>query len=70
MPKGENAMTEMFDECRDSTVPQHPQKRSGNGVPFERVRRITGYLVGASDRWNNAKKAELRDRVKHTIGRI
>ena len=36
------------------------------GRPFERIRRITGYLVGTTDRWNNAKKAELRDRVKHT----
>lgn len=34
-------------------------------VPFERIRRITGYLVGTMDRWNNAKKAEERDRVKH-----
>lgn len=32
---------------------------------FERIRRITGYLVGTTDRWNNAKKAEERDRVKH-----
>lgn len=37
----------------------------GEGVKFERVRRITGYLVGTVDRFNNAKKAELRDRVKH-----
>lgn len=35
--------------------------------PFERVRRITGYLVGTLDRWNNAKQAEERDRVKHGI---
>lgn len=34
-------------------------------IPFERIRRITGYLVGAVDRWNNAKRAELNDRVKH-----
>lgn len=34
-------------------------------VPFERIRRITGYLVGTMDRWNNAKKAEEADRVKH-----
>ena len=34
-------------------------------VPFERIRRITGYLVGTVDRWNDAKKAELEDRVKH-----
>ena len=41
----------------------------GEGVGFERIRRITGYLVGTTDRWNNAKRAEERDRVKHTIGR-
>ena len=34
-------------------------------VPFERLRRITGYLVGTLDRWNNAKYAEQKDRVKH-----
>lgn len=33
--------------------------------PFERVRRITGYLVGDTARWNSAKLAELRDRVTH-----
>ena len=36
-------------------------------VPFERIRRITGYLVGTMDRWNNAKRAEERDRVKHGV---
>jgi len=36
-------------------------------VPFERIRRITGYLVGTTSRWNNAKQAELRDRVKHGL---
>lgn len=36
-------------------------------VPFERIRRITGYLVGTTDRWNNAKRAEERDRVKHDV---
>ena len=35
--------------------------------PFDRIRRITGYLVGTTDRFNNAKRAEERDRVKHTI---
>lgn len=34
-------------------------------VPFERIRRITGYLVGTMDNWNDAKTAEERDRVKH-----
>lgn len=38
-----------------------------NDVPFERIRRITGYLVGTLDKWNDAKRAEERDRVKHTI---
>ena len=36
-------------------------------VPFHRIRRITGYLVGTLDRFNNAKRAEERDRVKHAI---
>ena len=35
-------------------------------VPFERIRRITGYLVGTVDRFNNSKRAEEKDRVKHT----
>lgn len=38
-------------------------------VKFERIRRITGYLVGTIDRWNNAKQAEEQDRVKHIGGR-
>lgn len=37
----------------------------GKNVGFERIRRITGYLVGTMDRWNNAKQAEEKDRVKH-----
>ncbi len=41
-------------------------RREGEHEPkFERIRRITGYLVGTTDRWNNAKRAEERDRVKH-----
>ena len=36
-------------------------------VPFERIRRITGYLVGMMDKWNDAKKAEEADRVKHSL---
>ena len=35
---------------------------------FDRIRRITGYLVGTVDRFNNAKKAEVNDRVKHDAG--
>lgn len=37
----------------------------GEGVKFERTRRITGYLVGTLDRFNNAKRCEEKDRVKH-----
>lgn len=37
----------------------------GKNVGFERIRRITGYLVGTMDKWNDAKKAEERERVKH-----
>lgn len=39
----------------------------GEGRDFERIRRITGYLVGTIDRWNNAKRAEEKDRVKHSM---
>ena len=34
---------------------------------FERIRRMTGYLVGTIDRWNNAKRSEEHDRVKHGL---
>ncbi|MEF9973769.1 MAG: anaerobic ribonucleoside-triphosphate reductase [Clostridia bacterium] len=37
------------------------------GQPFDRIRRITGYLVGTLDRFNNAKRAEEHDRVKHSL---
>lgn len=39
----------------------------GMSVKFERIRRITGYLVGSLATWNDAKKAEERDRVKHDV---
>lgn len=40
-------------------------RRESKEHPFERIRRITGYLVGTLDKWNNAKRAEERDRIKH-----
>ena len=45
------------------------QKQStvGKDVSFERIRRITGYLVGTTDRFNNAQRAEESERVKHGI---
>ena len=39
----------------------------GENIKFERIRRSTGYLVGTTDRFNNAKRAEEKDRVKHTL---
>lgn len=42
-------------------------KNTGEGIKFERIRRITGYLVGTLDRWNNAKQQEEKHRVKHTM---
>lgn len=36
-------------------------------IPFERIRRITGYLVGNLDRFNNGKRSEEKDRVKHSV---
>ncbi|MGE5455907.1 MAG: anaerobic ribonucleoside triphosphate reductase [Ignavibacteriales bacterium] len=42
-------------------------RTEADGVKFERIRRITGYLVGTVDRFNNGKRAEERDRVKHSL---
>ena len=39
----------------------------GMGIPFSRLRRITGYLVPNLDRWNQGKRSEEADRVKHQI---
>ena len=41
----------------------------GEGRGFDRIRRITGYLVGSVERFNNAKRAEVADRVKHAAMR-
>ena len=43
------------------------KKKMGENVKFERIRRITGYLVGTLDRWNDGKQAEEKDRVKHGL---
>ncbi len=47
----------------------HENEKMGQGVGFERIRRITGYLVGTMDKWNDAKRAEERDRVKHSLNK-
>ena len=43
------------------------EKLVGEGVGFERIRRVTGYLSGDVKRFNNGKRAEEKDRVKHSI---
>lgn len=50
--------------CPDSCVDVYYTLK---GPKFERIRRITGYLTGSIDSWNNAKRAEERDRVKHGL---
>jgi len=50
----------------DDVCPKCGRKEE-EGRPFERIRRITGYLVGTLDQFNNAKRAEERDRVKHSV---
>ncbi len=42
------------------------EKIVGEGVGFERIRRVTGYLSGDVKRFNNGKRAEEKDRVKHS----
>lgn len=42
------------------------EKIIGEGQGFERIRRVTGYLAGDVSRFNNAKRAEEKDRVKHS----
>ena len=49
----------------DNVCPKCGRKEHDGDCGFERIRRITGYLVGTMDHWNNAKRAEERDRVKH-----
>ena len=51
----------------DNECPQCHRKEGEGDVGFERIRRITGYLVGTMDQWNNAKAAEEKDRVKHDV---
>lgn len=61
-------------ECRQDDIKSIKLTLEGEDVTieytlrkekFERIRRITGYLVGTVDRWNNGKRAELKDRLKH-----
>ncbi len=56
-----------FNGIIGDTCPQCGRKEFENGPGFERIRRITGYLVGTLDRFNDGKRAEEADRVKHGI---
>ena len=51
----------------DDVCPGCGRHEGDGSKQFERIRRITGYLVGTMDRWNDAKTAEERERVKHNI---
>ena len=53
----------------NNNVVKNVNGQVGEGIGFERIRRITGYLVGTLDRFNNGKRAEVEDRVKHGLGR-
>jgi len=51
----------------DNECPSCNRTEADGNAEFERIRRITGYLVGTVDRFNNAKKSEEKDRVKHDL---
>jgi ribonucleoside-triphosphate reductase len=56
-----------FNGIIDNECPKCHRSEEIDEPKFERIRRITGYLVGTTDRWNNAKRAEEKDRVKHGL---
>ncbi len=49
----------------NTSIEINTSAKNGENIEFERIRRITGYLVGTMDKWNDAKKAEESERVKH-----
>lgn len=51
----------------DEECPGCGRKEQDGGQRFDRIRRITGYLVGTLDRFNDAKRAEETERVKHSV---
>lgn len=56
-----------MNELNHVTYNENGEAMVGEGVGFERIRRITGYLVGTLNRFNNAKRAEEKDRVVHGL---
>jgi ribonucleoside-triphosphate reductase len=63
----EKKMENQAVEKDNEVILDNRDEKLGEGVGFERIRRITGYLVGTMDKWNDAKRAEERDRVKHSL---
>ena len=69
----DHAARKYGESLREVTIRPDPQDESFVSIackvdePFERIRRITGYLVGTLDSFNDAKKAEEHDRVKHSV---
>ena len=55
--------------CKSDVAATTDQILVGSNVKFERIRRITGYLVGTLDRFNDGKRAEEHDRVKHGLSK-
>lgn len=60
----DEVIDEIILEFEGEDVKIETHKRS---IPFNRIRRITGYLVGSLERFNNGKRAEEHDRVKHSL---
>ncbi len=58
---------EKMERTERTEIKTESKKMVGEGIGFERIRRITGYLVGTVERFNDGKKAEEHDRVKHTF---
>ena len=54
----------------EDVCPKCGRREDNELIKFERIRRITGYLVGTLDRFNDAKRKEESDRVKHGLGNI
>ena len=54
-----------MDIQKNKKIDNFTKRQLGEGVAFDRIRRITGYLVGTLDRFNDAKRTEVQDRVKH-----
>ena len=56
-----------FNGIIGDTCPKCGRHEDEGDIGFQRIRRITGYLVGTVERFNNAKRAEVNDRVKHSV---